>query len=86
VIKNRVFIQNYLNPLDNDSAFIDSFRESTMLTDSSIAKLGYYLFVLMLFNLLNVAFLGLGFLITVPLSVLAMTSLGQDLKFKKASG
>jgi len=46
-----------------------------MLTDSSIAKLGYYLFVLMLFNLLNVAFLGVGLLITVPVSVLAMTSL-----------
>ena len=71
---------------EKDSKIIASFRASVTLTDNSIAKLAYYLFVLTLLNLMGAAFLGIGLLITVPVSVLAMTSLYQDLKLKRASG
>jgi uncharacterized membrane protein len=69
-----------------DSKIIDSFRASAMVADNSIGKLAYYLLVLTLLNLIGAAFLGLGLLMTVPVSALTMTSLYQDLKSKTASG
>ncbi len=67
---------------ENNNSIINSFYTSAALTDNFITKLAYYLFLLVLLNLLGAALLGLGLLITVPISVLTMTSLYEDLKSK----
>jgi hypothetical protein len=65
---------------ENDSTILDSFHASTALTNGSISELAYYLFLLTLLNLFGALWLGLGLLVTVPVSVLTMTSLYQDWK------
>jgi uncharacterized membrane protein len=65
---------------EKENKFMDSFRASVLLTENSILKLAYHLLVLTLLNLVGAAVLGLGLLITVPVTVLTMIWLYQSLK------
>ena len=66
--------------VEKDSSILDSFRASATLTNHSTGKIAFYIFLLLLLNIFGAMFMGLGLLITVPVSALTMTSLYQGWK------
>jgi hypothetical protein len=68
---------------ERDSVILDSFRTSATLINGSTGKMGFYIFLLLLLNIFGALFMGLGLLITVPVSALTMTSLYQGWKATK---
>jgi uncharacterized membrane protein len=62
-----------------DSGVLQSLRQSAVLTRGATGRLAATLVALVVFNLLGAALLGLGLVVTVPLSVLTMASIHRQL-------
>ena len=62
-----------------DSGVLRSFRQSAELTRGATGRLSVILVALVVFNLFGAALLGLGLVVTVPLSVLTMVSIHRQL-------
>jgi hypothetical protein len=68
--------------VEKNSGITESFQASATLMNGSTGKIAYYLFLLLLLNIFGALFIGLGLLITVPVSALTMASLYQEWKSK----
>jgi len=65
---------------EKDFGILESFQASANLTRDMLGKLFGYFFLLILLNLFGSIWLGLGLLVTIPVSVLTMASFYRDLK------
>lgn len=65
---------------------LSAFQRSARLTEAVTARLAGVLGVLLLLNLLGAAVLGLGLLLTVPLSLLVLTDLYRQLESTRSPG
>jgi len=65
---------------ENNTTPMNSLRQSATLTKDMLGKLSFHYFLLILLNLFGAAWMGLGLFVTIPISVLTMTSLYKQLK------